>query len=746
MRWKHLKTRSLSKELTASLMLLVFLFEGILLAVVYRVQSNAALAQLQEQADQTIVNLAEVLAVPIWDFDDEQIAKIGRGYVVNEVVDEIRITDADGRALYQASSKRISARQISRSGAIFHRDRQIGEVELTWSLDAYYADLLWLRNVILLILGGSLIVIFIATGLLLRIFMRRPLNLLQQGIDRVAQGEFDYRFDKIRHSELTGIARRFSQMADVVRSRETALQQEVAERRRAEEKTRESEAKTRALLDALPDIMFRMDSNGVFLEYRGATEELYMSPDAFLNRKVDEVVPAELARRIHRHLEAALRERQIQIFEYELKIRGRRRHFECRLVAVGADQAVAIIRDITDRIKAAAERRRLEEKLRQAQKMEAIGTLAGGVAHDLNNVLSGLVSYPELLLMDLPADSPLQGPIRTIQRSGEKAANIVQDLLTLARRGVSVAETVHLNDVIREYLQSPEFEKLKAYHPECGIELQLDPELLAVRGSPVHLSKMIMNLVSNAAEAMKHRGRIQIRTENRFVEDGDMINADLKPGDTVMLQVADDGIGISREDIERIFEPFYTKKAMGRSGTGLGMSVVWGTVKDHQGHIEVTSDVGLGTCFTVYLPAFRETRPKERLQFSMDSLRATDGETVLVVDDMPDQLEIASNMLTRLGYRVLTAADGLQAVELLKTATVDLVVLDMIMEPGIDGLDTYRRILQIRPGQKAVIASGFSESDRVKQAQAIGAGAYIKKPYRLEQIAAVVREELNRAK
>jgi len=743
MHWQFLKKRSLSQELTASLILLVLLFEGILLAIVYNVQSKAALAQLQQQADQTIFNLSEVLAVPIWDFDDEQIAKIGRGYVGNELVDEIRITDPRGKVLYQASSQRISAGQIARSRPVFHRGRRIGDVELTWSLDAYAADLVWLRNVILVILAGSLVVIFFATGLLLRIFMRRPLDLLQKGIDRVAQGEFDYRFEKVRHSELTGIARRFSQMAEVVRNRQAALQQEISERRRAEEKIRQSEAKTRALLDALPDIMFRMDREGVFLEYRGAAEDLHKTPESFLNRKVDDVVPPGLARRIHNRLQAALQERRIQIFEYELKILGRPRHFECRLVAVGADQAVAIIRDITDRIKAAAERRRLEEKLRQAQKMEAIGTLAGGVAHDLNNVLSGLVSYPQLLLMDLPADSPLQGPIKTIQQSGEKAANIVQDLLTLARRGVSVSETVNLNQIIREYLQSPEFEKLKAYHLDCEIDLRLEPELLSVRGSPVHLSKMIMNLVSNAAEALKDRGRIEICTQNRHIEKTNPAYGDLKAGDTVMLRVADDGIGISAQDIERIFEPFYTKKAMGRSGTGLGMSVVWGTVQDHQGHIEVDSDIGLGTRFTVLLPASREASSQEPLQAPLSSLQGR-GETILIVDDMSEQLEIASHMLRRLGYRVLTAAGGRQAIEVLSGRSADLVILDMIMEPGFDGLDTYREILQIRPGQKAVIASGFSESARVKQAQAIGAGAYIKKPYRLELVAAVVRSELDR--
>jgi two-component system, cell cycle sensor histidine kinase and response regulator CckA len=387
------------------------------------------------------------------------------------------------------------------------------------------------------------------------------------------------------------------------------------------------------------------------------------------------------------------------------------------------------------------EKKRLLDQLQRAQKMEAIGMLAGGVAHDLNNVLSGLVSYPELILMDLPEESPLQKPIRTIQNSGERAANIVQDLLTLARRGVSVAEIVNLNPVIREYLKSPEYDNLRSHCPDFQLESDLDDDLLDISGSPVHLAKTVMNLISNAAEATMNAGRIRIETKNRYIDTPIKGYDDIEEGDYVMLKVADNGIGMSPEDINRIFEPFYTKKVMGRSGTGLGMAVVWGTIKDHRGYIDIQSAPDQGTTVTIHLPSTKEHRMLTPPPETVGNLIG-DGEQILIVDDVKEQREIAASMLTRLGYDVASVSSGEAAVDYLRKQRVDLLVLDMIMDPGIDGLETYRRIIQLHPGQRAVITSGFSESERVHEARQLGAGDYVKKPYRLETIARAVRDAL----
>ena len=406
-------------------------------------------------------------------------------------------------------------------------------------------------------------------------------------------------------------------------------------------------------------------------------------------------------------------------------------------------EILCIGNDISALKRADRDKKELQAQLQRAQKMEALGTLAGGVAHDLNNILSGIVSYPELLLMDLPQESPLTKPILTIQKSGEKAAAIVQDLLTLARRGVAATEVVNLNSIIMEYLLSPEHAKLELNHPKMTIKRKLDPNLLNILGSPVHLSKTIMNLVSNAAEAMPDGGKILITTENRYEDKSKYAYDDIKEGDYATVTVKDTGIGISKEDLERIFEPFYTKKSMGRSGTGLGMAVVWGTVKDHQGYIDIKSKEGRGSSIILYFPVTRKTFKKEVDLVSLESLMGQ-GESILVVDDIKEQREIASEILEKLGYTVITVSSGEEAISLMQDKPADLMVLDMIMEPGMDGLETYQRVLEINPAQKAIIASGYSESKRVKEAQRLGAGEYVKKPYLLEKIGRAVRVELDK--
>jgi two-component system cell cycle sensor histidine kinase/response regulator CckA len=397
-----------------------------------------------------------------------------------------------------------------------------------------------------------------------------------------------------------------------------------------------------------------------------------------------------------------------------------------------------VIEDITDRI-------HLESRLQQAQKMEAVGTLAGGVAHDLNNILSGIVSYPELILMDLPEESPLREPLKTIQNSGKRAAAIVQDLLTLARRGVSISEIVNFNDIASEYLLSPEFDKLKGFHPLVKIQTHFDSSLLNIIGSPVHLLKTIMNLVSNAAEAMPDGGEILISTENIYMDRPIRGYDEIEEGDYVVLTVSDTGTGIPDEEIRKIFEPFYTKKVMGRSGTGLGMAVVWGTVKDHNGYINVESVLGKGTTFKLYFPVTRKQKVEDKHANKLVDYKGN-GESILVVDDIEDQREIASKILSQLGYSVKSVPSGEEAAKLLEREKVDLIVLDMIMPHGIDGLETYKRIINLHPGQKAIIASGFSETERVKEAQQLGAGNYVKKPYTIEKIGLSVKAELRKEK
>ena len=529
-----------------------------------------------------------------------------------------------------------------------------------------------------------------------------------------------------------------------------SVHEEISERKQVTADLRTSEEKYRTLIENIQDGVYIIrDSRILFANEAFARMTGYSLKDAIGMEFQKFVAPEDLsmvAERYNRRQKGESVEN-----EYEFRILHKdgitRVYVNIHTDVITYKDGVATIgtmKNITEKRLAEMEKQELEIRLQRSEKMEAIGTLAGGVAHDLNNILSGIVTYPELLLMDLPEDSPLRKPIFTIQKSGEKAAAIVQDLLTLARRGVASREVVDLNRIVTEYERSPEYRMLLSFYP--GVEMEIRPadDLLYIMGSPVHLSKTVMNLVSNAVEAIPDGGKVCVSMENRYI-DSPVKGFDhvKKEGDYVVLSVADSGVGISPQDVKQIFEPFYTKKVMGRSGTGLGMAVVWGTVKDHGGFIDVQSIEGKGTVFTLYFPANREDVPGEKLTVAIEDCRGN-GESVLVVDDVEEQRTIATAILSKLGYRGATVSCGEDAVEYIKKNPVDLLVLDMIMGTGMDGLETFREIIKWKPGQKTIIASGFAETWRVKEAQRLGAGEYVKKPYSLEKIGVAVRKELDK--
>ena len=251
----------------------------------------------------------------------------------------------------------------------------------------------------------------------------------------------------------------------------------------------------------------------------------------------------------------------------------------------------------------------------------------------------------------------------------------------------------------------------------------------------------MMNLAVNACEAMPEGGTLCIETANRRLEKAFAGYEIITPGSFVVLSVSDSGHGISKENLEHIFEPFFTKKVMGRSGTGLGLAVVWGTVKDSGGFIDVTSSADQGTRFDLYFPSVPAPVQSGAQQLSHDAYRGA-GEHVLVVDDVPEQRVVAANMLEELGYKVDVVPSGEAAVAWVRENSTDVLLLDMVMDPGIDGLETYRQVLALQPHQKAVIVSGFSETDRLACALALGAARYMKKPYTLMALGKVVKQAL----
>ncbi|MEW6258813.1 MAG: transporter substrate-binding domain-containing protein [Thermodesulfobacteriota bacterium] len=449
---------------------------------------------------------------------------------------------------------------------------------------------------------------------------------------------------------------------------------------------------------------------------------------------------------------------QRKLWSHEILIRGEVNHFitkfraadndvldvalSSRLMPVdGVDCVLTVIRDMTDYLREERENRELKEKLAQSQKMEALGLLAGTVAHDLNNILSGVVTYPELILMQLSEDNPIRNPIRKIHESGKRAAAVVNDLLTVARGVAIEKQGVELNAIVRDYLGSPECFDLRIRYPEVHLVSELEEPSPRILASDIHIKKTLMNLVMNAAEAVQETNRngiVKVSTRTVHFDQPFQGYQIVSPGDYAILRVSDTGCGISSDDLNRIFEPFYTRKVMGKSGTGLGLTVVWNTVCDHGGTVDVKSGPE-GTAFDLYFPIDTGASNIPRPASPNFTLSFGKGERVLVVDDEADQRIIADMMLKQLRYVSETVESGEKALALLAQRDVDVVILDMIMPSGMDGRETFERIQEIRSGMPTIIASGYADTEDIRKTLRAGARAFLQKPYSLAALASTLR-------
>jgi PAS domain S-box-containing protein len=584
-------------------------------------------------------------------------------------------------------------------------------------------------------------------GLLLAVIIARILNnsitrniiKLTHSTGEFQKGNLDVTVDGEGPDELGQLAGTFNTMAARIKELVNNLERKVDERTA---ELRESEKRFRAIVENTTQGILIVDiATMKFLYANPAVAKMlgYSSPEELAGKEVADIHP-EKDRKSILVTFTRIAEGEIRFFSDAPCLRKNGTTFYADIVTGEVNYAskpclVVFFLDTT-------EKRNLQTQLERARKMEAIGLLAGGVAHDLNNILSGIVSYPELLLLQLPPDSALRRPLNAIHESGKRAAAVVSDLLTVARGVASTRETANLNDLILEYLASPEHCEIHSSHTHIVCRKDLDPNLANISCSAIHVKKCLLNLMMNAMEAITDTGSITISTRNQNIQGTFSKRAGLPPGDYVVLSLSDTGHGIKQEDIDHIFEPFYTKKVMGKSGTGLGLAVVWSSMQDHGGNITVESSEN-GTAFHLFFPATYQHIMVKDTQTTIEELQGN-GESILVVDDEPQQLDISTWILQKLNYTVHCADSGKTAIAYMEHGHADLILLDMIMEPGLNGLQTFERILQLHPGQKALIVSGFAESDNIQLMQGLGARGYIKKPYSIRELGQAVKDEMRR--
>jgi hypothetical protein len=384
------------------------------------------------------------------------------------------------------------------------------------------------------------------------------------------------------------------------------------------------------------------------------------------------------------------------------------------------------------------ERRHLEAQLRQSQKLEAIGTLAGGVAHDFNNLLTTILGYSELVLQQLDADSPLREEVGEIQRAGERAAGLTHQLLAFSRKQVLAPVVLDLNTAVADMQKMLQ----RLIGEDVSLAAVLDPNLWCVRADPGQIEQVIVNLVVNARDAMPRGGKVTIETRNIDLDDSYVrVHAYVRPGEHVCLSVSDTGTGMDVQTRSRIFEPFFTTKGPAK-GTGLGLSTVYGIVKQSGGSIEVYTEPGRGTSFKVYLP--RVFGSEERAAPQARRPAPSGSETVLLVEDEEAVRRLARLVLEKIGYTVLEAGSAEEALSLTADSAhrVDLVLTDSVM-PGMSGPELAQRLRTERSNLKVLFMSGYTDDAIVRHGLLDAREAFLQKPFTPDLLARKVREVLD---
>ena len=524
----------------------------------------------------------------------------------------------------------------------------------------------------------------------------------------------------------------------------TGIAEDITDRKLAEEALRGSEERNRQILHTSTDGFCRIDFNDRLLEVNQAfCQMLGYEKHELLNMNIIDLVAKDTPQDVASHIQT-VKNGGSGRFES----RNRRKDGSLLDVEVSAQympgdhggEFVAFVRDITDRHRAEKEKERLEANLRHAQKLQAVGTLASGVAHEFNNLLATIMGYSEIILNSEGNGQDHASNAAQILKASERGRDLVRKILSFTREAKQKAKPIDLNTEIRNSK-----EMLDHLFPRTvSIETRLAPDIDRVSMDASHLNQILMNLTTNASHAMPEGGKLVIKTENIFVESMTCsICGERHSGDYVLLSVSDTGQGMDTKTINRIYEPFFTTKDVG-SGTGLGLSVVQGLVKKHDGHIACESQIGKGTTFKVFIPKLKSGEGDLAAEDHIQPAVAGGTETILLVDDEESIRNIAQQYLSEMGYRIRQAGSGEEALEIYRPAfdRIDLVVLDLGMA-GMGGHKCLQEMLAINHQAKVVIASGYTTDGQDQQAMSAGATAFVAKPFKMAELLDTVRKVLD---
>lgn len=557
-----------------------------------------------------------------------------------------------------------------------------------------------------------------------------------------------YRFDPTGATEAQGVGRvrwlstRIYPLKDINGNVTNIVitHEDVSDKVYAEKLLKESEQKHRTLISNISDVIAVLDREGV-ITYKSPniTGQFGWDPDELIGRHGLETVHPDDRERIGRELAALLAtEGAKTMVQYKYLCKdGSSRPIELTALNLMNDPIINGVllnyKDITERVTSEEKRKKLEEQLFESQKMESIGRLAGGIAHDFNNILSVILGYAEMLKLQLSEDTQQGAAVDAILKSGNRAADLIRQLLGFARGGRYNPVPLNINDEIREIVKVSG----KIFEKNINVTYTFAEDINTIEADKNQLDQVLTNLIINAKDAMPEQGTITFETSNVRLDGEDAAKyLELQPGRYVRLSITDTGVGMTKQVQEKVFEPFYSTKGEGK-GTGLGLAMVYGIIKKHMGRIHCYSEPGKGTTFTIHLPASdKEIATVEPLQ---DEIIKGQGQTVLVVDDEEEIRNATQTQLELMGYNVITASDGAEAVSIYEKRgkEVALVLLDMIM-PVMAGKETYQKVKELDPQARVVLMSGFSQDDKSASILKDGALEFLNKPFSMLELSKAV--------
>jgi len=593
------------------------------------------------------------------------------------------------------------------------------------------------------LIGTAVIVILVLVSQLFGRKIAKPLSILDKATEKIGKGDFEYRIDTKRNDEFGNLALSFNSMANELQQTTTSvelLENEIKHRKQTEKSLKESEERYRSLVELSPEAVF-VHQEGIIqyinrsgAEIFGTTnpEELIGKPAMeLIHPDFHEVVKSRIERIYNNRITLPFKElKYVRIDKEVIDVEATGTHIEYS----GKPATLSVIRDITTHKQAEEEKMRLEAHLNQAQKMEAIATLAGGIAHQFNNALLPISVNLDMLEMQYPDDGKIANYTKQMKDSTHRMAQLTSQLLAYARGGKYQAQIIAINDFMDHTLPLIQH----SLNPDVRIETDLTTKTLNIQADQTQMQMLLVAILTNASEAIEDKGFIRITAKNEEIDEGfAKHHPGLKPDHYVCIIVEDDGKGMDKETRDRIFEPFFTTKFEGR---GLGMAAAFGIVKNHDGWISVYSEIGRGTVIRIYLPTI-EAQEKEPEKSKVEPLKGTG--TILIIEDEEMLMEVSHALLEKLGYNILKARTGKEAVDIAKTfdGDIDLAILDLIL-PDMKGGAIYPLIMKTRPNLKVIVCSGYSIDGPAQAILDAGAQDFIQKPFTVATISAKLNEAL----